>query len=165
MRIAGTATRLIALPLWLALAQGAWAGEGAASPADLQFDYAEGLFHDNLPKQAIVELEKFLKENPNDPRVSRARFYLGECHYKEKRYDAALPAFEAAAKDEKLTMRPIVLYRIGDIRFRLKDMAGAPLRYDSAIHTRLPVRLNSTSPARGSRPWRPPSCSRRCRAT
>jgi len=130
MRIARVATRLIALPLWLAVAQGALAGEGAAAPADLQFDFAEGLFRDNLTKQAIVELEKFLKENPKDPRASLARFYLGECHYKEQRYDAALPEFEAAAKDEKLTMRPIVLYRIGDCRFRLKDLAGAvaPLR-------------------------------------
>jgi len=106
------------------------AGERAESPADLQFDFAEGLFRDKLRKQAIVELDKFLKAHPNDPRASRAWFYLGECHYEQKRYEAALRAYEAAIKDDKLTLRPIALYRVGDCRFRLGDMAGAvgPLR-------------------------------------
>jgi len=102
----------------------------AAEPADLQFDFAEGLYRDGLRKEAIVQLQKFLAEHPNDLRASRAHFYKGECHYAEGDYKAALPHFEAAAKDEKLTPRPIAIFRIGDIRFRLGDMAGAvqPLR-------------------------------------
>ncbi|HUT37239.1 MAG TPA: tetratricopeptide repeat protein [Planctomycetota bacterium] len=130
MRIARVAPGVIALSLWLGSFAGALGAGRGESPADLQFDFAEGLFHDNLPRQAIGELQKFLKAHPNDPRASRAWFYLGECQYKEKRYEAALPAFETAAKDEKLTLRPVILYRIGDCRFRLNDLAGAvaPLR-------------------------------------
>jgi len=121
---------LVSLGITLLLLLGAVGAEGGETPADLQFDFAEGLYRDNLTKQAIVEFEKFLKLYPKDPRASLARFELGECHYKEKRYEAALPAFEAAVKDEKLTQRTVALFRIGDIRFRLKDMAGAvpPLR-------------------------------------
>lgn len=124
------AARLIALLMLVGYCCVASGAEKAESPADLQFDFVEGLFRDKIRKQCIVEADKFLKAYPNDPRASRVWFYLGECHYEEKRYDAALPAFEAAAKDEKLTMRPIVLYRIGDCRFRLGNLAGAaePLR-------------------------------------
>ena len=46
------------LALILAVAAVAMA---AQSPADLQFDYAGGLYRDGLRKLAIAELEKFLK--------------------------------------------------------------------------------------------------------
>lgn len=133
------ATALAALLLLLAWPC-ALAGEGAASPADLQFDFVEGLFRDKLRKQCIAEGDKFLKAYPNDPRVGRVWFYLGECHYEDKRYDAALPAYEAAVKDPTLTMRPVALYRIGDCRFRLNDMAGAipPLRQFLATDLTVP---------------------------
>ncbi len=113
--------------------------ERAAAPADLQFDFVEALYRDKLRKQCLSEGDKFLKEHPNDPRAGLVWFYIGECHYEEGRYDAALPAYEAAAKDEKLTARPVVLYRMGDCRFRLKDLAGAagPLRQFLAADLRV----------------------------
>ena len=140
MRRPGLIARLAALLLWVAPALPARAAERAESPADLQFDFAEGLYRDKLRKQAIAELEKFLAAHPTDPRASRAWFYLGECQYEEKRYDAALPAYGQAAKDEKLTMRPVAVYRIGDCRFRLNDLAGAaePLRKFLALDLALP---------------------------
>lgn len=122
--------QLAAALVWLLMPLCAVGGERADAAADLQFDFVEGLFRDKLRKQCLAEADKFLKAYPNDPRASRVWFYLGECHYEEKRYEAALPAFEAAAKDEQLAMRPVVLYRVGDCRFRLGNLAGAaePLR-------------------------------------
>ena len=105
-------------------------GLGAESPADLQFDYADGLYRDGLHKLAIAELTKFLKLYPKDPRASLVRFELGDCHYLTGDYKAALPHLEAAAKDLGLSARPLALYRAGDCRYRLGDTKGAiaPLR-------------------------------------
>ena len=123
---------ILALALLACLAPAAigLGATGQESPADLQFDYAEGLYRDGIRKMAIGELAKFLGLYPKDPRASRVRFYLGECQYANDDYKAALDAYEAAAKDEGLAARPIVLYRIGDCRFRLGQVAGAvePLR-------------------------------------
>jgi TolA-binding protein len=116
--------------LLLAGAARAPCGEEAKTEADLQFRYAEGLFHDGLRKLAIEELGKFLKQYPDDPRTSMAHFYLGECHRQAEDYKAALPHYQAAAKNESLPQRPLALYRLGDCRFRLGDTHGAiaPLR-------------------------------------
>ena len=117
--------------LALAAACGAQAAEPKDAPADLLFEYAEGLYRDGLHKLAIPELTKFLNARANDPRASRAWFYLGECFYLAKKdYKAALPAFEQAARDPKLPQHAVALYRIGDCRFRLGAVAGAvePLR-------------------------------------
>lgn len=113
----------------IALAAPAWAGQAQTAPADLLFEYAEGLYRDGLHKLAIPELTRFLKTYPNDARVSRAWFYLGECHYALKDYQAALPAYAKAARDAKLAQLPVALYRMGDCRFRLGqfEQAIAPL--------------------------------------
>jgi TolA-binding protein len=118
------------LLLGLAIGWGGLAAERPEAPADLQFDFAEGLFRDGIYKLAIQELEKFLKSFPKDPRASKAWLCLGECHYINKDYKAALPAFEAAARDEKLADRPLALYRAGDCLFRLDRIADSvgPLR-------------------------------------
>ena len=106
------------------------AGERQVAPADLEFDYAEGLYRDGLRKLAIPELGKFVKAHPEDSRAPLAQFYLGESLYVDKDYKAAAPAYEAAVRDAKLIHRPAALYRLGDSRFRLGDTAGAvdPLR-------------------------------------
>jgi len=106
------------------------AAERQAAPADLQFDYAEGLYRDGLRKLAIPELDKFAKTYPDDSRTPLVQFYLGESHYADKDYKAAAPAYDAAIGDAKLIHRPAALYRLGDCRFRLSDTAGAvgPLR-------------------------------------
>ncbi|NQT86887.1 tetratricopeptide repeat protein, partial [bacterium] len=121
----------------LAALGGATAAVAAESPADLQFDYAEGLYRDGLRKLAVAELEKFVKQYPKDPRTSMARFYLGECHHAAKDYKAALPVYEAAGKDAALPSRPIVMFRIGFCRFRLGDAAGSIAPLTEFLQTRL----------------------------
>ncbi|NQT54500.1 tetratricopeptide repeat protein, partial [bacterium] len=113
--------------LLLAGAASAWAGESAA---DLQFNYAQGLYRDGLRKLAITELEKFVSAHPKDPRGGRARFFLGECLRQGDDLKGAVAHYEAAVKDAALPDRPEALYRLGDCRFRLGDVKGsvAPLR-------------------------------------
>ena len=115
----------------------AHAGEPKTAPADLLFEYAEGLYRDGLHKLAIPELNRFLKAHATDARASRAHFYLAECHYAAKRFKAALPQFEAAAKDAKLPQHPVALYRIGDCRFRLGDIAGTVKPLEQFLATNL----------------------------
>jgi len=119
--------RFSILPAALALSL-AGIGPGAErseAPADLQFDYAQGLYRDGLRALAVPELEKFAQLHPADPRTSLVQFYLGECRYADKDYKGALPAYEAAARDPKLPQRPIALYRAADCRFRTGDTPGA----------------------------------------
>jgi len=101
------------------------AAEPKAAPADLLFEYAEGLYRDGLYTLAVPEWRKFLKLYPTHPRLSTAHFDLAECLYALKNYKAALPVFERAARDAKLPQHPVALYRIGDCRFRLGDTKGA----------------------------------------
>jgi len=135
MRTLIAPTRLAAVALCLAAALPAWAAERGNSPADLQFDYAEGLYRDGIHKLAIPELGKFLKLYPKHPRATAAHFELGDCLFIAKDYKTALPHFEAAAKDLAFAARPVALYRVGDCRYRLGDTKGAitPLRLFLAI--------------------------------
>ncbi len=128
--------RLLAV-VCVALAAPCLAGAAQEAPADLLFEYAEGLYRDNLHKLAVPELTRFLKTYAKDPRASRAWFYLGECHYALKDFRAGLPAFEAAARDPKLPQLPVALYRVGDCRFRLGAVAQAVEPLERFLATRL----------------------------
>lgn len=133
------ATLALALVAGLAAAPALWAAQPKETPADLQFHYAEGLYRDGLRKLAITELAKFIQAYPQDPRVAKANFYLGECRWWAKDYKGAIPAYEAAVRDKSLVNRPVALFRIGDCRFRLGDTAGAIAPYREFLGTTLVV--------------------------
>ena len=120
-----------------AAAISATAALAAESPADLQFDYAEGLYRDGLRKLAVGELDKFVKQYPQDPRASTALFYLGECGYADQNYKVALAAYDAAVKDAALPSRPIAMFRLGFCRFKLGDAAGSIAPLEEFLKTRL----------------------------
>lgn len=111
---------LILLVAVVLLAGVAAAGAKPDTPADLLFEYAEGLYRDGLHKLAIPEFEKFLKLYPKNVRAPAAHFDLGECYYATRDFKAALPRYQAALAAKTLRQRPVALYRIGDILFRLK---------------------------------------------
>ena len=129
------AATILILALCAALACPGESARPAESAADLQFNYAQGLYRDRLRKLAVAELEKFIAAHGGDPRISKAHYYIGECRWYFKDYKGALAPFEVAARDPKLADRPIALFRVGDCRYRLGDRRGAaePLRQFLAL--------------------------------
>jgi len=132
-----TTTRILSLLVCFGPLCAGLAAERQESPADLQFEYAEGLYLDGLRKLATAEWGKFLKLYKNDPRAPQAHFYLGECYYVARSYKTALPHFEAATRDTKRSYHPVALYRIGDCRSRLGDIKGAIKPLQQFLTTKL----------------------------
>ncbi len=64
---------------------------------------------------AIEEWAKLIEKFPNDPITSKAQHYMGVCYLRlsPPRFDKAIPAFEAALKDEKLEVREESMVNLG----------------------------------------------------
>jgi len=76
---------------------------------------------------AIEAWQKYLKEFPNEPLVSKASHYLGVCYMQqaEPDYDAATKAFERAVADPKSDLREESLVNLGWCHFAAAGDAEA----------------------------------------
>lgn len=81
----------------------------AASPAlpdqiiidsNKQFDFARSIMDSKDYSRAIVEFERFIHFFPADSQVPKARYLIGICHLKGRRYDAAREVFSQIITSE-----------------------------------------------------------------
>lgn len=61
--------------------------------SDEQFDFARSVMERKDYSRAIVEFERFVHFFPNDSQVPAARYLIGVCHLKDRRYDTAREVF------------------------------------------------------------------------
>ena len=69
--------------------------------SDDQFDFARSVMNGGDYTRAIVELERFIHFFPGDPRVPKARLFIGICYLKDHRYEAARKIFYQFIKSEQ----------------------------------------------------------------
>ncbi|MBI2433373.1 MAG: tetratricopeptide repeat protein, partial [Candidatus Hydrogenedentes bacterium] len=87
---------LVAVPVVVATEVAAPAD--ASTPAEMQLDFANGLFRDGFFEEAVEEYEKYLAASPQAPAAGVAWYRLGEAAYAAKQYEKALEALTKAAE-------------------------------------------------------------------
>lgn len=105
---------------------GAAFAQAPADPATRQIEYANGLYSREWFDDAVVEYRKFLKDFPNDPRVSDARYFLGESLYQQQKWQESLDVFNEAVKSAtENPWRTSTLFRRGILLYQLDQKEGA----------------------------------------
>lgn len=69
--------------------------------AEDQYNYAFGLLRKADYQGAEQALKAFVQNNPNDPLVANAKYWLGETYYVRGNYDGASQAFAQAYQDHQ----------------------------------------------------------------
>lgn len=63
--------------------------------ADMQYEYAEKLFHTKAYETAVIELKRSIYFFPDDDRVEASKFMLGKSLFYLKRFEEAISVFKA----------------------------------------------------------------------
>ncbi|MCB0790603.1 MAG: tetratricopeptide repeat protein [Flavobacteriales bacterium] len=99
-------------------------------PANLDLDEkyyrsAEALYFDDKCEQAIGAFGDYLSKYPNGAYALNALFYRGDCEYRAKRYDRALPDLEAVIERNGQQFLGSALFGASDILFKDGRWEGA----------------------------------------
>ncbi|MBX2980449.1 MAG: tetratricopeptide repeat protein [Flavobacteriales bacterium] len=93
------------------------------------FRSAEMLYNDGKCAQAIGSLGDYLNKYPKGAFAINARFYRGDCHYRDARYDEALPDLEAVIQENAAQFLESALFGASDIHYRQKRWEGARVHF------------------------------------
>jgi TolA-binding protein len=105
----------------------------AVDPAAKKLLAADGLLERKLFKLAADDYEQFLKDYPNDSRLTAARYGLAICHYRLGKFDAAEPLLRQVLADETFGETDQVLSLLGYCELSGKDYGGAIKHFDELI--------------------------------
>ena len=99
-------------------------------PASLDLDEkyyrsAELLYFDDKCPQAVQAFGDYLNKYPNGAYALNALFYRGDCNYRQKRFEQALPDLEAVVQRNGLQFLESALFGVSDILFKDRRWAGA----------------------------------------
>jgi len=104
-----------------------------ASPEDV-VGAGDGFFLRKEYDFAIDEYQSFLKQFPDHKEADRARYQLGECHYRLKKYDKAAEVFGVlSARKPAKALRVKTLYRLGECRAQLQEFDKAAAAYGELV--------------------------------
>ncbi|HPF89609.1 MAG TPA: tetratricopeptide repeat protein [Flavobacteriales bacterium] len=103
---------------------------GFVDPSTLDLDEkyyrsAETLYLDGKCTQAIGAFGDYLDKYPRGAFAVNARFYRGDCLYREGRYEQALPDLEATVQADATQFLESALFGASDILYREKRWEGA----------------------------------------
>ncbi len=86
-----------------------------SQPAALHASAGEEAYSKGDYPQALEQYSRLLKRHPDDPRL---QFNAGAAAYKNKKYDEALAAFDAALKSNDLDLQEKAYYNRGNAHFK-----------------------------------------------
>ena len=115
--------------------------EGAESPEQRQFNYANALFGRKLYDLAAPEYEKFVGLYPDSPNRASALLYLGEAYRALGRTVSARTSFQSVIKDfPESELAGTASYGLAEIAFNEKDYAAAlPFFHRAAAKVKAPA--------------------------
>ena len=86
----------------------------AANTEEEAYTIAVGLYNDGLIDLARAQLETFLKNFPDSGQAPYIQFLLGECDYRQKKYESAIQQYRAGLENYPGNMySDKMLYRLG----------------------------------------------------
>lgn len=120
-------------------------GTGAAGPetvagvggnADQLYGVARDADQRGSLSAAQRAYEEFLRESPNDPRATDARFFLADVLVRQDRPDDAIDMFQQIREIDPTSMRvPEALYRVGQLQMELGQTDAARTTLQLLINT------------------------------
>lgn len=105
------------------------------------FNLAAGLYDRSLHDRAVKAFRQFLEKWPRNPRVPKARFYLGQSLVELNREQEALPHFQAYVASGERALRGEARLRAGELAHRLGRHAAATEVLDALLKERNPDRV------------------------
>lgn len=101
-------------------------GRPTVDPGREAYERALGLFRERKVAEAARELQRLLSSHPGHALASRARYWLAESLYIQRRYDDAREAFESYVRSSPRSAKvPDALLKIGLCHRRSGDDAAA----------------------------------------
>lgn len=94
----------------------------------VEFETGKNFFFDQQYQKALTSLNAFVAGYPNSARLSEARYYIAESHYRMQDYARALPIYVELADDASFIFGSRVVGRVAELQFRQN-------RYEEAIRT------------------------------
>ncbi|RAV97995.1 tetratricopeptide repeat protein [Pseudochryseolinea flava] len=84
----------------------------------IKFEAAKNQYFDQQYQKAITSLTAFTTTYPASARVSEAKFYIAESHYRLNQFDQALTVYIPLSQDVSFTSGNKVAARIAEIKFK-----------------------------------------------
>lgn len=105
-------------------------GEVAVSDYQLSYDAARAAFEERNYQFALQNFEALLASSASHSLSDNAQFWIGECHFALKQYDAAIIAFEKVFAFTNSNKKPDAQFKLGICYFRKGDTAKAVEEWD-----------------------------------
>jgi tol-pal system protein YbgF len=97
------------------------------------YDASLKLFKARKYKEAIADLENLTASSVNDPLMSNAHYWLGECYYATKQYSKAVKSFESTLKYPKSYKVGAAYVMLGMSYVRLGDKTNARSAWETLV--------------------------------
>ena len=96
--------------------------------------YATALraFDDGFYDVAIRYLEQLMQDFPSHPKLSQAKFLLGQCYFFKNRYSEALTVFNGV--DDTFDNKELLIFWLGEVYLKMNDYPQAQARYQELIN-------------------------------
>lgn len=101
--------------------------------ADEQYQYVAGLYDKGLHELVVKEARTFLKEHPDHPRASLARYRLASSLFELEKPAEAAPEFRTLCADAGFTYRGEAALRLGQCELELEHLDRAEAALNQAL--------------------------------
>ena len=104
----------------------------AQSQREELYSTALRAFDDGFYDVAIRYLEQLIQDFPSHPKLSQAKFLLGQCYFFKNRYSDALNIFNAL--EGVYDNRELLLFWFGEVYLKMNDYPQAQAKYQELIN-------------------------------
>jgi tol-pal system protein YbgF len=117
-------------------------GAGTAAQPDVVFQDESTVYGEAFAamkagryEEATRGFQAYLAKYPRGPRADNATYWLGEAHYMQQQYEAALKSFQAVAAFPESRRLAEAMLRVGDSQAALKAYRNARTTWQRVIST------------------------------
>lgn len=105
-----------------------------ANPADqalesVEFESAKNLYFSQKYKQAIDQLQTYIRNYPNSSNAAEARFYLAESYFRSDRIQEAMMEYQSLAKASPANLQVRSVQRLAELNYRQANYQQAITQY------------------------------------
>ncbi len=103
----------------------------AQSQRDELYATALRAFDDGFYDVAIRYLEQLMQDFPSHPKLSQAKFLLGQCYFFKNKFPEALNAFNSL--DDTFDNKELLIFWLGEVYLKMNNYPQAQARYQELI--------------------------------
>jgi TolA-binding protein len=95
----------------------------------VEFETAKGLYFNQQYDRAVAGFTNFIASYASSARISEAKFYMAESHYRLNDFNKALPLYKELVNDNSFGMAGRVVNRVAEIEFKQGKYANAVVTF------------------------------------